>query len=63
MNHKIRIIKHGDRTPKEPELDRLEQPSGQTTRDVSTTIKLWVSEFKKSRRTDEQHSLIANFGK
>src|SRR5882672_6892627 len=54
MNHKIRIIKRGDR--KEPELDRLEQPSPHPAREVTTTIKLWVSEFKERRRTEEQQS-------
>src|SRR3989442_1355459 len=54
MNHKVRIIKRGDR--KEPELDRLEQPTPNPTREIATTIKLWVSEFKERRRTAEQHS-------
>ena len=54
MNHKVRIIKHGDR--KEPEPDPLEQSGRNTTREITTTIKLWVSEFKQKRRTDEQNS-------
>src|SRR5258707_90240 len=53
MNHKVRIIKQGQ-NPKEPEL--LEQPSHPGTREIATTIKLWVSEFKERRRADEQHS-------
>ena len=55
MNHKVRIIKQGQ-NPKEPELDQLEQPSHPSTREIATTIKLWVSEFKEGRRADEQHS-------
>lgn len=58
MNHKIRIIKHGDR--KEPELDRLEQPNHHTTQEITTTLKLWVSEFKARRRTDEENTLHTN---
>jgi hypothetical protein len=54
MNHKVRIIKRGDR--KEPELDRLKQPGLHTTREITTTIKLWVSEFKDRRRTDEENT-------
>ena len=48
MNHNVKIIKRGDR--KEPELDRLE-PSRHPTREITTTVKLWVSEFKERRRT------------
>jgi S1-C subfamily serine protease len=55
MNQKVRIVKHKAQTPKEPELDQLEQPSHQSTREIATTIKLWVSEFKGRRRADEQH--------
>ncbi len=55
MNHKVRIIKQGQ-NPKEPDLDQLEQPSHPSTREIATTIKLWVSEFKERRRADEQHS-------
>jgi hypothetical protein len=54
MNHKIRIIKRGDR--KEPELDRLAEPSRNTTREITSTIKLWVREFKGRCRTDEQNT-------
>ncbi|MDT4951943.1 MAG: hypothetical protein QOJ02_81 [Acidobacteriota bacterium] len=60
MKTKIRIIKHGDEKLKEPEPDRQEQPSRQSTREITSTIKLWVSEFKERRRADEQHSRIAN---
>ena len=60
MNHKVRIIKDGVQRPKEPELDRQEQPGPQSTREITTTIKLWVSEFKERRRTDEQHSRNAH---
>jgi hypothetical protein len=49
MNHKVRIIKRGER--KEPELDRPEEPSRPNTREITSTIKLWVSEFKERRRT------------
>jgi hypothetical protein len=58
MNHKIRIIKRGDR--KEPEFDRLEKPSRHTTRDITSTIKLWVIEFKENRRSDEQNARNTN---
>ena len=60
MNPKVRIIKHKAQRPKEPELDQLEQTSSQSTREIATTIKLWVSEFKERRRTDEQHSRSPN---
>jgi S1-C subfamily serine protease len=56
MNPKVRVIKHGDLRMKEQELDRLEEPSLPTGREITTTIKLWVSEFKERRRTEEQHS-------
>jgi hypothetical protein len=49
MNQKIKVIKHRDR--KEPEADQLEQPSRHPTREISTTIKLWISEFKQRERT------------
>lgn len=58
MNHKVRIIKRADR--KEPELDRLEQPSPNTTQEIATTLNLWVSEFKERRRIDEQNIRNAN---
>ncbi|MDX6532158.1 MAG: hypothetical protein QOH41_4448 [Blastocatellia bacterium] len=54
MNPKVRVIKRGDQKSKEPELDR--EPSHQSTREMTGTIKLWVSEFKERRRTEEQHS-------
>ena len=53
MNNKIKIIKRGNR--KEPELDRPEEPRPPTTQEITTTLKLWVSEFKERRRTDEQN--------
>jgi S1-C subfamily serine protease len=56
MNPRIRVIKHRVQSSTEPELDRLEAPSRQGTREIATTIKLWVSEFKERRRTEEQHS-------
>jgi hypothetical protein len=49
MNHKVRIIKRADR--KEAELDRLEEPRPHPTREITSTIKLWISEFKERRRT------------
>ncbi|HBB89254.1 MAG TPA: hypothetical protein DC047_16745 [Blastocatellia bacterium] len=55
MNYKVRIIKREDR--KNPELERLEQPSGHSTREVTTTIKLWVSEFKQRQRTTNLSNL------
>jgi hypothetical protein len=53
MNYKVRVIKRGDR--REPKHDRQQQPSSHATREITTTIKLWVSEFKQSRRRDEPH--------
>jgi hypothetical protein len=55
MNHKvkIKIIKRAER--KEGEPDRQPQPGDHPTREISTTIKLWVSDFKQRRRTQEQH--------
>ncbi len=58
MNHKVTIIKRGDR--KEPELDRLEEPSRRATREITTTLKLWLSEFQERRRTDEDRSRIGS---
>ncbi|MDX6445268.1 MAG: hypothetical protein QOH71_2342 [Blastocatellia bacterium] len=55
MNPKVRIIKRGDQKAKE-EVGRPDQPSRQSTREITGTIKLWVSEFKERRRTEEQHS-------
>src|SRR6266851_1023388 len=56
MNPRIRVIKHGDQKSKEPELDRLEHASLPSTREITSSIKLWVSEFKERRRTEDQHS-------
>jgi hypothetical protein len=56
MKPRIRIIKHTDQEPKEPELDQIDEGSRQSTREISTTIKLWIDEFKERRRTDEQYS-------
>jgi hypothetical protein len=56
MKPRIRIIKHTDQRPKESELDRIEQCGRQSTREITTTIKLWVNEFKERRRIDEQYS-------
>ena len=53
MKHSIRIIKLADRQP--AELNRLVQPGDHPTREVTTTIKLWIREYKQRRRTDEQH--------
>ncbi len=60
MNHKVKIIKHKAQAPEETELDQVEQSSSQSAREIATTIKLWVSEFKERRRTDEQHSRNAS---
>ncbi|MDT4965326.1 MAG: hypothetical protein QOJ64_63 [Acidobacteriota bacterium] len=60
MKPRIRIIKHRDQRPEEPEIQRREAASLQNTRDISSTIKLWISEYRERRRTDEQHSRIAN---
>jgi hypothetical protein len=56
MNHKVRIIKRIDR--EKPELDRPQQPSANPTREVTTTIKVWVSEFKRRRRANEDRARI-----
>jgi hypothetical protein len=48
MNHKVKIIKRSDR--KEKEVDRLQQPGPPSSREISATIKLWVSEFKQRTR-------------
>jgi S1-C subfamily serine protease len=55
MNPRIKVIKRGNQIAKEPAVDRLEQASRQSTREITGTIKLWVSEFKERRRTEEQH--------
>jgi uncharacterized protein (DUF111 family) len=57
MRHKVRVIKRGDRH--ELELDRLEQHGPHPTREIKATIKLWVSEFKQRRRSDEQYLRLA----
>jgi hypothetical protein len=54
MNHKVRVIKRNDR--KEREVDRVEQPSSHPTREITTTIKLWVSEYKQKRSADEERT-------
>jgi len=54
MNHKVRVIKRSDR--KEPQVDRVEQPSSHPTREITTTIKLWVSEYKQRRTADEERT-------
>jgi hypothetical protein len=59
MKPKIRIIKRGDHKPEEPEPERQEQPSRQGTREITSTIKLWISEFKERRRTDEYRTRSA----
>ena len=49
MNHKVKVIKRSERN----ELDDLEppkQPEPHPTRDITTTIKLWVSEYKQKQR-------------
>jgi len=56
MNPRIRVIKHEGQRVKEQELDRLEKPSRLTTREITITIKPWVSDFKERRRAEEQHS-------
>ena len=46
--------------PNEPKLDQQEQAGPQGTREITSTIKLWVSEFKERRRTDEEYFRSAN---
>jgi hypothetical protein len=50
MNQKVRIIKRRDEKSKVPELDRSEEPDQPSTRDITISIKQWVSEFKRRRR-------------
>jgi len=54
MNHRIRVIKRGDR--KEPQVDRVAQPSTHPTREITTTINLWVNEYKERRGADEDRA-------
>jgi S1-C subfamily serine protease len=56
MDLKIRVIKRRDQKSKEPELERVEHTSRPNTREITGTIKLWVSEFKERRRSEEQDS-------
>jgi hypothetical protein len=60
MNHKVRIIKREDRVLKEPELSRQEPSSRQSAREINSTIKLWVSEFRERSRTHEHSVRSAN---
>jgi hypothetical protein len=60
MKPKIRIIKRGDQKPKELEPERQEQPSRQSAREIASTIKLWVSEFKERSRNHEHRIRSAN---
>jgi hypothetical protein len=60
MNPRIRVIKHGDERVKGQELDRLEESSLPTAQEITTTIKLWVSEFRERRRVEEQRSRSAH---
>jgi hypothetical protein len=60
MKPKIRVIKHGDQKPKELEPERQEPSSRQSTREITGTIKLWVSEFKERSRTHEHRTRSAN---
>jgi hypothetical protein len=60
MKPKIRIIKHGEQKAKEPEPERQQQPSRPSTRDITSTIKLWVSECQERRRNDEHRIRSAN---
>jgi hypothetical protein len=56
MDLKIRVIKRRDQKSREPELERLEHTSRPNTREITGTVKLWVSEFKERRRSEEQDS-------
>lgn len=49
MNPKVRVIKRRDGKLKEPELNRSTPPDPQNTRDITITIKQWVSDFKARR--------------
>jgi hypothetical protein len=50
MNQKIRVIKRGDEKSKEPGLNRSEPPYQPNARDITITIKQWVSDFKARRQ-------------
>lgn len=53
MNQKVRIIKRADRS--EPQVDRMEPSNHHPTREITTTIKLWITDFRERRRADEQN--------
>jgi hypothetical protein len=59
MKPKIRIIKHGVQKPEELGPERHEQSSRQSTREITGTIKLWISEFKERSRIQEQRARSA----
>jgi hypothetical protein len=59
MKPRIRIVKHRDQKPEVPEPELQEQPSRQSTREITGTIKLWVSEFKERRSADEHRARSA----
>jgi hypothetical protein len=51
MNNKIRIVKREDQ--RAPEVKEQEPSTRQSSRDIASTIKLWVSEFQARRRAYE----------
>jgi S1-C subfamily serine protease len=54
MNYRVKVIKRSNR--KEPEVGGPQPPTSHPTQEITTTIKLWVSEFKERRQTEAQHS-------
>ena len=53
MNRKVKIIKHQDREPLAPEPAPAERTPREHTRDITTVVNHWVTEFKERRRVDE----------
>jgi hypothetical protein len=50
MNPKVRVIKRRDGKLNEPKLNRPEPPYQPNARDITITIKQWVSDFKARRQ-------------
>ena len=54
MNQTIRIIKRKNQVSNEAEPARSQQSASQNSREVAATIKLWISEFKERRSTENK---------
>ena len=55
MNQKIRVIKRKER--QQSGIDRPEESTSHPTREITTTIKLWITEFKQ-RRPQPRHGFL-----